>query len=265
MDTVIMATSQADAEAVAAVEQHHAQLSGQLAALVERLASVPAGVPGQERDALVAFARTELLPHAAAEEKTLYPAAHSDPAARLLIDAMLAEHVVLLGLVDEVARADLASDAAAYGRALQVLFDTHLAKENELVLPLLAADPSVSVAGLLAGMHELLGGETAESEAVASPTSAAHSCGCGHQHDDGVPELDARAVPHDIRHATIFGALSAVPEGGRMVLVAPHDPLPLLAQIEAREPGVWGVDYSERGPEAWRLLFTRSAGAPAGR
>lgn len=260
MNTLIMASSQADAEAVAAVEQHHAQLAGQLGALVDRLvAAVSTGAPGAERDALVAFARTELVPHAQAEEKTMYPAAHEDPAARLLVDAMLAEHVVLVGLVEQIARAQVAAEAAAYGRALQVLFDTHLAKENELVLPLLAADPAVSVAGLLAGMHELLGGET---EASHDAPAAAHSCGCGHEHDGGVPELDARAVPHDIRHATIFGALSAVPAGGQMVLVAPHDPLPLLAQIEAREPGAWGVDYTERGPEAWRLLFTRTAGVP---
>ncbi len=265
MDTVIMATSQADADAVAAVEQHHAELSGRLRALVDRLASVPAGVPGAERDALVGFARAELLPHAAAEERTLYRAAHADAGARLLVDAMLAEHVVLVGLVDQVAHADLASDAGAYGRALQVLFDSHLTKENELILPLLAADPSVSVAGLLAGMHELLGGDAATAQSGASAESGAHSCGCGHEHDGAVPELDARAVPHDIRHATIFGALTAVPAGGRMVLVAPHDPLPLLAQIEAREPGVWGVDYTERGPEAWRLVFTRGAGVPAGR
>jgi uncharacterized protein (DUF2249 family) len=66
-------------------------------------------------------------------------------------------------------------------------------------------------------------------------------------------------VPHAIRHATIFGALDAVPPGGGLVLVAPHDPLPLLAQIEQRAPGAFAVDYLERGPEAWRLEFVRVA------
>ncbi|HEX6517716.1 MAG TPA: DUF2249 domain-containing protein [Nocardioidaceae bacterium] len=73
----------------------------------------------------------------------------------------------------------------------------------------------------------------------------------------GYPELDARAVPHAIRHATIFGALDAVRPGGGMVLVAPHDPLPLLDQVEQRFPGAFDVDYLERGPEAWRLSFVR--------
>ena len=43
--------------------------------------------------------------------------------------------------------------------------------------------------------------------------------------------------------------------GGGLVLIAPHDPLPLLAQIERRTPGLFAVDYLERGPQAWRLQF----------
>ena len=72
-----------------------------------------------------------------------------------------------------------------------------------------------------------------------------------------MPELDARAVPHAIRHATIFGALDSVEAGSGMVLVAPHDPLPLLALLEQRSPGLFSVDYLERGPEAWRIRFIR--------
>lgn len=81
------------------------------------------------------------------------------------------------------------------------------------------------------------------------------TCACGDDH--GEPELDARAIPHAIRHATIFGALSAVPSGSAMVLVAPHDPLPLLAQIADREAGAIEVSYLEHGPEAWRLRLAR--------
>lgn len=50
------------------------------------------------------------------------------------------------------------------------------------------------------------------------------SCGCGCAHEDGAPELDVRAIPHAIRHATVFGALGAIKPGQSMVLVAPHDP-----------------------------------------
>jgi uncharacterized protein (DUF2249 family) len=88
-----------------------------------------------------------------------------------------------------------------------------------------------------------------------------HTCGCGEVDGPGHPELDARAVPHAIRHATIFGALDAVKPGGGMVLVAPHDPLPLLAQVERRYDGAFEVDYLERGPERWRLTFVRRTAA----
>lgn len=86
-------------------------------------------------------------------------------------------------------------------------------------------------------------------------TEVRQGCTCGEDH--GTPELDARAIPHAIRHATIFGALSAVQPGGAMVLVAPHDPLPLLAQIAEREGDAIEVTYLERGPEAWRLRLAR--------
>jgi uncharacterized protein (DUF2249 family) len=43
------------------------------------------------------------------------------------------------------------------------------------------------------------------------------------------------------------------------VLIAPHDPLSLLAQIEQRSPGLFTVDYLERGPQDWRLQFVRAA------
>ena len=81
-------------------------------------------------------------------------------------------------------------------------------------------------------------------------------CGCG-EHDRGTPELDVRPIPHAIRHATVFGALSAIPLGGSLVLVAPHDPKPLLAQIADRE-GPITVTYLDEGPDAWRLRITRA-------
>jgi uncharacterized protein (DUF2249 family) len=42
-----------------------------------------------------------------------------------------------------------------------------------------------------------------------------------------------------------------------LVLVSPHNPLPLLAQLEQRSPGLFSVDYLERGPERWRIRFVR--------
>lgn len=86
----------------------------------------------------------------------------------------------------------------------------------------------------------------------------AHGADCGCQQDDAaLPELDARAIPHAIRHGAVLGALSQLRRGKGLILVAPHDPLPLLAQIERTYPETFDVSYRERGPAAWRLRLVR--------
>ncbi len=264
MSTVVVATSAADAQAVEAVKDHHAQLAGALAVQVEALidAAARGDLPGAgvTAEALVGWCRAELIPHALAEEQAMYPKAHEDPRARLLVDAMIAEHGDLVRLVEAVQHATGPVRAAASAQALRTLFDSHLVKENEQILPLLAGSSEVSLADILGGMHELLGGhdhdESAETE---HKGGCGGECGCGEQDPAGaLPELDARAVPHAIRHATIFGALDSVGPGSGMVLVAPHDPLPLLAQLEERSPGVFTIDYLEKGPEAWKVRFVRA-------
>lgn len=258
MSTLTLASDPKDAAAVEAVEAHHAQLAGELAGRVTMLIAAVDRGPAEAdevRAGLVAFCDRDLIPHAVAEESTLYAAARDLPAARLLVDGMLAEHRRLTALVDALRETGSAVRTAADARALQVLFEEHLDKENDLILPLLAGAPDISLADLLGGMHELLGGGE-EAEGESSGGGCGGTCGCGGSDDADVPELDVREVPHALRHATVFGALGAVPAGRAMLLVAPHDPLPLLRQIEDRHPGVFAVEYQERGPEAWRLLLT---------
>lgn len=259
MNTVIIASSEADAAASEAIEQHHAQLLGVLAIRVEALlvaASRPDTVAADAaRTDLLAWCEHELMPHVRAEEQALYPAARGRNEGRLVVDGLLAEHEMVTVLVRELAEANDMVRAAATAKALQVLFDSHQAKENELVLPLLVAAVDVAVADLLTDMQELLSESAHVSEAPHS--GGGHSCSCGEVDGPDYPELDARSVPHAIRHATIFGALDSVQSGSGMILVAPHDPLPLLAQLEQRSPGIFQIDYLEQGPEAWRLSFVR--------
>lgn len=89
------------------------------------------------------------------------------------------------------------------------------------------------------------------------PITDAATCQCGHNHDSALPELDARAIPHAIRHAAIFGAFDSLRPGEALVLVAPHDPLPLLAQLRSAYPDGIGVEYLDRQPEAVRLRLDR--------
>lgn len=85
-----------------------------------------------------------------------------------------------------------------------------------------------------------------------------HTCDC-HEAETADPELDARLIPHAVRHAAIFATLDAVGLGHALVLVAPHDPLPMLAQLEQRQPGAFAIEYLQRGPDAWRLRLSRQS------
>jgi len=260
MSTVVVATSAADAQAVEAVKDHHAQLAGAMAVQVEALLDAVARSDrpgaGAAANALVSWCHAELIPHALAEEQAMYPKAREDARAQLLVDAMLVEHRDLIELVEAIGKAADPVRAAANAQALRSLFDSHLVKENEQILPLLAESSEISLAEVLAGMHELLGGhDEGESAAANAQGGCGGECGCGEQDSGDLPVLDARAVPHAIRHATIFGALDSIGAGGGLVLVAPHDPLPLLEQVEQRSPGLFSIDYLERGPEAWRIRF----------
>ena len=83
------------------------------------------------------------------------------------------------------------------------------------------------------------------------------SCACGHE-DESEIVLDTRTIPHAIRHATIFGALGAIAPGFSLDLVANHNPLPLLVQLEQKQPGDFAISYLSDGPDEWKLRFTRS-------
>lgn len=240
-----------DAEIVTAVVNHHDAILNRIDTLTKATTEAVAANSNiaAARDALVDFCRNELAPHAAAEESTLYVAAAGIPGMGLLIQAMIADHGAMVGLVDELAQSTQPAQIASLSGALRSLVPLHMAKENELVLPSLAADPGVSLAELVDGLHEIVGGEEAGGHG---------SCGCNCAEDAATPELDVRQIPHAIRHATVFGALESIPPGGEMILIAHHEPVPLLAQIDQRWPGEITVSYDERGPETWRLRLVRA-------
>ena len=88
---------------------------------------------------------------------------------------------------------------------------------------------------------------------------AAGGCNCG-GHDEALPELDARTIPHAIRHGAILGALAQLTPGKGLVLVAPHDPQPLLRQIGDQFGEGIAISYDQRGTEndpVWKLRLVR--------
>ncbi|HSF26148.1 MAG TPA: DUF2249 domain-containing protein [Actinomycetes bacterium] len=252
------------AETIAAIKSHHAQLSDDFAhgvdrvrEAVERLAPVTGA-----RDDLLGFITAEVLPHAAAEEATLYGAGEHLPASGLLVKGMIAEHRVIMKLTDALAAASTPAETVAAAAAVHAVFEAHLAKENDLLLPALVAG-GVDIAALLEGMHDLLGGHAEEVHGGCG----CGNCGCGgggQVAEDIEPgDLDVRQLPHGQRHEVIFTMLGRLEPGQYFILANDHDPKPLRYQLEAQHPDTYFFDYLQSGPDVWRVRIGRVSAAQA--
>ena len=105
--------------------------------------------------ALQEFLAREVLPHAEAEERTLYRAAASQARGGQLVTTMTAEHRKLAELAERLHAGAGAATAATTAEWIATLFAGHVAKENDLLLPALI-DSGVDLAPLLVGMHGAL-------------------------------------------------------------------------------------------------------------
>lgn len=150
----------ADQAVIARVTAHHAEMSAKLDLLTAAVAgSAEAVALNSSLSSLVEYWRREVLPHAAAEEATIYAEAREAVGGATLIDALLLEHgdlqvraQGLAAFVEQPAAAtprggdsapaslrDLQSRASMQAAAAAALFHVHARKENELVLPGLVA------------------------------------------------------------------------------------------------------------------------------
>ena len=89
-----------------------------------------------------------------------------------------------------------------------------------------------------------------------SPAKSGCGCGCGTD-DAATPEFAASTLPKIVRHGAIIGGLTSMKPGQKVVISFGHDPLPLLTQLNRVAPDAVALDYIERGPESWRIEFTR--------
>lgn len=94
-----------------------------------------------DRAHLVLYLRAEILPHARAEEQVLYPALDSVLGTKGYATATLVlDHKAIARLVDDLSALASSPYPEAFRRklyALDALLETHFAKEEEFVLPLL--------------------------------------------------------------------------------------------------------------------------------
>ena len=82
---------------------------------------------------------------------------------------------------------------------------------------------------------------------------------CDQPTQEAIYPFDARGVAKRFRHAAIFGALDALLAGETMRFCNDHDPLPLLAQLQARFGDALQIRYVQREAGATVIDFTRMA------
>jgi uncharacterized protein (DUF2249 family)/iron-sulfur cluster repair protein YtfE (RIC family) len=146
-----------ETEAVEAMLTHHRSLDEhvgiRVAALSRSVATNSQYEPAVAE--LVAYLADEVLPHALAEEHTIYPAVgvHGDLAGT--VTEMIAEHRTLASAVEGLANAPSGADAAERAEEIGRLFAAHVVKENSILLPALLADDQVDLPQLLVQMHRL--------------------------------------------------------------------------------------------------------------
>ncbi|MCL6595380.1 MAG: DUF2249 domain-containing protein [Firmicutes bacterium] len=249
-----MSLRSANETAMARMRAHHAQMVAQVRARVDILAARAAAPDGQAaathtaadadawreaRSRLVDYARGELLPHARAEEGTIYAAAGARPEFAALVRAMEGEHRALAGLVDRLAAAAAPAEAARAAAGLEALFAAHAQSENDVILPPLAADGAVDLGAILERMHAAL------TPPVDVDAGAARA--------EADVELDVREIPHPRRHTLIAGVVRHLRPGQALILTVDHDPLPLRRQLEAEHGQALVWQYDADGPDVWRV------------
>ncbi|MHB8731139.1 MAG: DUF2249 domain-containing protein [bacterium] len=230
------------------LRHHHEELAGKMAGYVDALTG---GAPAADPEPFVRFLREELLPHAAGEERYLYPAvepllkAHGMATATMRMDhraiegyvTALEEAAARLRRARTPERASAVRDLTRLAWQLEALFDVHLKKEEQVYMPVLAQyAPEAEQQRIIAQMHEVPAGRPAANAKA---------------------ELDVRTRAPARRHAVIFETFEALDPGQAFVLVNDHDPKPLYYQFQAEQPGKFTWTYLEQGPEVWRVCIGR--------
>ena len=115
--------------------------------------AVESGIPFERQMTILRdYLTGEILPHAEAEERTLYRAAASQARDSELVRELAGEHHALAHLADRLRAGTDGSQAATAAEWIATLFAGHVAKVNDLLLPALAGS-GADLAALLTDMR----------------------------------------------------------------------------------------------------------------
>ncbi|WP_343318643.1 DUF2249 domain-containing protein [Arthrobacter sp. TMP15] len=255
MNNLVLASSSTEAASLEDARTRLAEAAGTVHTLgsnLVRSATNPAGGELVEADqgALVDFAEKELLPLAAAFADAFQNAKHTDDSFKIMASLAATHSTRLVAATKELEVQESGVTMVHASGRLQEAMGIFVEMASELILPALAQNGALTLSAILPA-------RTAAA-ATESQVPASGGCACGGHDEPGLSELDTRVIPHAIRHATIFGALEGLTTGRGILLVANHNPLPLLAQLEQRSAGKFTVNYVEDGPELWKLSMIRN-------
>lgn len=145
----------AETPAYQAIRVHHQVLSERLCGHVAALCdAVTAGQPHEAAAAdLVTYLTDAVIPHAAAEEQTLYPAVAANTELAGIVSSMTAEHQALSAAAGRLADLPDGLAAAEQARQIGLLFTEHANRENDVLLPALLASSDTDFGSLLTRMY----------------------------------------------------------------------------------------------------------------
>lgn len=72
-------------------------------------------------------------------------------------------------------------------------------------------------------------------------------------------DIDARTIPHEVRHARIISMVSALVPGEQVIVAASHLPQRLLNEIDIEVQGAFTFTVLADGPDLWRVAITRDS------
>jgi len=248
-----------DSAAIDAIRRHGRALAQRLSELADAVSeAVDDGDDGQtEALALFGWYRGDLLPQFKATEAALYARGRERETTALLVQALTADHDQIKGLFETLDSVSAPGEAAAAAGAARALYEAHLARQNDLLLPGLAK-AGVAIAGLIDDRPELAGGSRKQAEVKAQVVTAPDGQAPTIEPVTGTEELDVRTLSHQARHGVILGKMQALTETGALILINDHDPLPLKYQAEAMWPDQFVWTYLDEGPEEWRVSIARA-------
>lgn len=97
-------------------------------------------------------------------------------------------------------------------------------------------------------------------DTTAESTGGCAGCACGDGGCGGqgaAPVVDLGTVPSEVRRSVVEAVIAAVPVDSDVILVAPHEVLPLLRALDESDSGALQATYEEEGPELWALRVRR--------